>query len=383
MAIRWIKQVVPSEQKRRAGGGRPGGGSSPRRYRVSGAAKIRNRELPLFSRMVAAMLDSGIPLVQTLSALSEQTSSRSFRAVLEDIRSRIEGGAEFSASLAEYPDVFDELYVSMMRAGEAGGMLSEISGRLARYLESSARLRRKVRSAMMYPLVVMALALSIATGMIIWLVPVFSDIYADFGSTLPGPTRFLVFLSDFIRSYALVVLGMIAALIIAYARFRKTEVGAAFRDRLILRFPLVGELATKICMGRFASTFAQLIHGGVPILGALDIVAYATGNRIFGAIILRAKKTVENGELLSEELARHREFPRMLVYMLTAGEKTGKMDEMLQKVADFYEDEVEAALSGLTSIIEPLLMIFLGIVVGSIVLGMFMPIFKMSEIMQF
>ena len=179
------------------------------------------------------------------------------------------------------------------------------------------------------------------------------------------------------------MLGVGIILVIGVSRGLKTESGATLRDRLVLRIPMVGELATKICMGRFSSTFAQLIHGGVPILEALDIVSKATGNRVFGRIIMQGKRTVEEGGLLSEELTRHREFPRMLVYMLTAGEKTGKMDEMLQKVADFYEDEVEAALAGLTSIIEPLLMVFLGIVVGGIVLGMFMPIFRMSEILQF
>lgn len=333
--------------------------------------------------MIAAMLDSGIPLVQTLGALAEQTSSRSFRSVIDGLRLRIEGGEEFSASLAQYPDVFDHLYVNMMRAGEAGGMLAEIAGRLAKYLESSARLRRKVKSAMMYPLVVMCLALAIASAMIIWLVPVFADIYDDFGSDLPAMTQLLVNISDFVRGNVLLVIGVIIILVIGLNRGLKTETGAALRDRLVLRVPMVGELATKICMGRFSSTFAQLIHGGVPILEALDIVSQATGNRVFGRIIMQGKRKVEEGDLLSEELARHREFPRMLVYMLTAGEKTGKMDEMLQKVADFYEDEVEASLAGLTSIIEPLLMVFLGIVVGGIVLGMFMPIFRMSEILQF
>ncbi len=285
--------------------------------------------------------------------------------------------------MAEYPEIFDELYVSMMRAGEVGGMLAEIAARIARYLEASARLRRKVRSAMMYPIVVMVLALTIATAMIVWLVPVFSSIYDDFGARLPGPTRLLVALSGLIRHNALFVALGLGALIYGFHRFKKTPRGAYAWDSFSLHFPLIGELVGKICLGRFASTFAQLIHSGVPILESLDIVAFATGNRVFSRIILRAKASVEGGELLSEELGRHREFPRMLVHMLSAGEKTGKMDDMLQKVADFYEEEVESALSGLTSVIEPLLMVFLGLVVGSIVLGMFMPIFKMSEIVNF
>jgi len=219
--------------------------------------------------------------------------------------------------------------------------------------------------------------------MIIWLVPVFQDIYDDFGSNLPGPTMVLVNTSDFVRGNALLVAAGVAGLIFAFNAFGKTEKGAYLLDHLKLRFPLMGELVLKICLSRFASTFAQLIHSGVPILSALDIVAFAMGNKVLERIVLRAKITVEGGELLSVELDKHSIFPRVLVRMLAAGEKTGKMDEMLQKVAEFYEDEVESALSGLTSIIEPLLMVFLGIVVGGIVLGMFMPIFKMSEILDF
>jgi type IV pilus assembly protein PilC len=354
-----------------------------RRAKVPGARKIRLKELPMFTRMIAAMLDSGIPLVQTLGALEEQTENKAFKPVIAGLRSRIEGGADFSHALREYPEVFDVLYVSMVSAGEAGGMLAEIMRRLAKYLESSARLRSKVKSAMMYPLVVMCLALIIAASMIIWLVPVFQDIYDDFGSDLPGPTMFLVNTSNFIRGNALLVIAGVAGLIFAFNAFGKTEKGAILLDNLKLHFPLVGELVLKISLSRFSSTFAQLIHSGVPILNALDIVAFAMGNKVLERIILRAKITVGGGELLSVALAKHAVFPRVLVRMLAAGEKTGKMDEMLQKVSDFYEDEVEAALNGLTSIIEPLLMVFLGIVVGGIVLGMFMPIFKMSEILDF
>ena len=350
--------------------------------RTPGARKLRLKELPVFSRMIAAMLDSGIPLVQALLALEEQTQSKGFRAVISGLRLRIEGGAEFSDALKEYPDVFDELYVSMMKAGEAGGLLAEIAGRIAKYLEASGRLRRKVKSAMMYPTVVMVLALTIATAMVIWLVPVFADIYADFGGKLPGPTLFLMAASNFLRGNALLMIGIVGGTIIAFNKWKKTESGAYLLDNIALRIPMIGELVTKIALGRFSSTFAQLIHSGVPILEALDIVSVAVGNKVFARLIRGAKTTVEGGEQLSVELSKHREFPRVLVHMLSAGEKTGKMDDMLQKVADFYEEEVESALAGLTSIIEPLLMVFLGVVVGGIVLGMFMPIFKMSDIIS-
>jgi type IV pilus assembly protein PilC len=348
--------------------------------RVTGAKKIRIKDLPVFTRMVAAMLDSGIPLVQALNALEEQSQSAAFRAVVAGMRVRIEGGAEFSKAMQDFPDIFDHTYVSMMRAGEAGGMLAEIAGRVAKYLEASARLRRKVRAAMMYPAVVMSLALSIAAAMVIWLVPVFASIYKDFGAKLPVPTRVLVGISDFVRANFLLVAGGVALAIYGFAFLKRTEKGAYLWDKMLLRLPLIGELVTKISLGRVTATFAQLIHSGVPILESIEIVAVASGNKVYEQLLMSSRVVVESGELLSSHLKKHREFPRMLVYMLAAGERTGKMDEMLQKVADFYEEEVEAALTGLTSIIEPILMVFLGVVVGSIVLSMFMPIFKLSDI---
>ena len=356
--------------------------SSSVRHKVAGAAKIRLKELPVFSRMIAAMLDAGIPLVQSLGALEEQTQSKMFRSVIRGVRLRVEGGAEFSAALKEYPEVFDELYCSMMRAGEAGGLLSEIAGRVAKYLESSAKLRRKVKSAMMYPTVVLCLAVVIATAMIMFLVPVFSDIYKDFGASLPKPTQFLVAVSRFLKSYFLYAAAGVVLLMFLFRKWRQTGSGAYAWDHFILKIPLIGELASKIALGRFASTFAQLIHSGVPILESLDIVSVAVGNKFYGRLILNAKRVIEGGELLSTELARHPEFPRVLVHMLSSGERTGKMDEMLQRVSDFYEDEVETALAGLTATIEPLLMVVLGVIVGSIVLGMFMPLFKMTDILK-
>lgn len=362
--------------------GRPGSGMRAAVQKVPRAAKIRNKELPMFTRMLAAMLDAGIPLVQSLSALEEQTSNKVFRGVIAGLREQIEGGTEFSGSLSAYPSVFDELYVNMMRAGEAGSLLSEVAARVSKYLEDSAKLQRRIKSAMMYPIVIMILALVISAAMVIWLVPVFSGIYADFGSQLPGPTRVLVALSDFIRGNALLCIGIVSAFTFAFRIFKKSERGAYIWDNFVLHFPMIGELARKISIGRFSSTFAQLIHSGVPILQAMDIVSYAIGNKVYASIIRKAKATVEGGDLLSSELEKHKLFPRMLVRMLAAGEKTGKMDEMLDKVAEFYEDEVQQAVNGLTSIIEPLLMALLGIIIGGIMLGMFMPLFKMTDILN-
>jgi len=352
------------------------------RKRVPGAGRIRAKELPMFTRMLSAMLDSGIPLVQALNALEEQTLNKAFKAVLSGLRVQIEGGEEFSDSLRQYPDVFDDLYVSMMKAGEVGGQLSEVATRVSKYLEDSVRLRRKIKSAMMYPMIVMILAMCISTAMIIWLVPVFSGIYADFGSKLPGPTLFLVALSEFIRRKTLFVIVTVFVIIYAFNLFKKSKKGAYVLDNFLIHFPMIGELASKIVIARFSSTLSQLIHSGVPILQSMDIVSYACGNQVYARIVRGAKATIERGDLLSSELEKNKLFPRMLVRMLAAGEKTGKMDEMLDRVAEFYEDEVQQALNGLTSIIEPLLMVFLGVVVGGIMLGMFMPLFKMTEILN-
>lgn len=357
-------------------------GAALKRKKTPGSKKIRLKELPTFTRQLGAMLSSGLPVVQTLTALEEQNTNKVFRNVIMGVRTQIEAGAAFSEALQQYPDIFDDLYVSMLRAGESGGLLAETTTRVANFLESWLRLRRKVKSAMMYPSIVMTVALLLAAGMIIWIVPVFASIYADFGAALPGPTQFLVNVSNAIRRNVILVVGGLVVLAVGFAKFRRTEKGAYMWDAFRLKFPLLGELARKVALSRFASTFAQLTRSGVPILQTMEIVAYATGNKVLGKIILDARATVERGEPLSAALDKSKAYPRMMIHMLSAGEKTGKVDEMLQKISEIYADEVETALAGLTSLIEPLLIVFLGVVIGGIVICMFMPIFKMSEIVN-
>jgi type IV pilus assembly protein PilC len=351
--------------------------------KVPGARKIRLKDLPVFTRQLSAMLQSGMPVVHCLNTLEEQTLNKSFKTVILGLRTQIEGGLMLSEALSAYPDVFDELYVNMFRAGETGGMLAETAGRIAAYLEASGKLRRKVKSAMMYPAIVMAVAILLATGMIIWIVPVFASIYSDFGAKLPGPTQFLVNLSNAIRHNSLVFVACLFGVGFTFVKWKKTEAGAYRWDGFILKMPVIGDLVRKVALARFASTFAQLMKSGVPILRALDIVAFATGNKVLGKIILDSRATVERGEPLSSALDKSKEYPRMLINMLSAGEKTGKVDDMLQRISEFYDDEVQAMLAGLTSLIEPLLMVFLGVVIGGIVLCMFLPIFKMHEIINF
>jgi type IV pilus assembly protein PilC len=354
----------------------------PVKKRISGARKIRLKELPLYTRQLAAMLSSGMPLVQSITALEEQTGNKIFRTVLAGVRTNVEGGAMYSDSLGEYPQVFDELYVNMMRAGETGGMLAETSERVASFLEASNRLRAKVKSAMMYPTVVMCVALIISTLLIIFIVPTFATMFSGFGADLPAPTQMLLDTSNFIRGYWYIVLATLAATIYSLRRYVQTEKGGYVADMLRLRFPLIGKLARKIAITRFASTFAQLMSSGVPIIQAMSIVGVATGNKVIGKAILDARASVEQGNTVSATLKSNKEFPSMLIHMLSAGEQTGKMEEMLSKLAEFYQEEVDTMLEGLTSMLEPLLMVVIGVMIGGIVLAMFMPIFKMTEVVM-
>ncbi len=351
----------------------------PKKGYVPGARKIVDRELPAFSRQLAAMLSAGMPIVTSLDTLAEQANSPNMRGLILDLKESIESGRSLSESVARYPSVFNDLYVNMVRGGEASGMLPETISRLATLLEDSAKLRRKVKSAMTYPIIVLSIAIIITIGLITFIVPVFANMYKEFGSELPGPTQFLVNLSHYIRKggpYALVLLILAVFL---FKRWKATPAGGYLVDRALIHAPLFGPLILKVAVARFARVFSQLIKSGVPIMESLQIVSGAAGNKVIEKAILNGRNFVERGETLSSGLSEEPLLPRMLVRMLAAGEKTGKMDEMMESLAGFYEDEVNTAIAGLTSLIEPLLMVFLGVVVGGIMVCMFLPIFRMAE----
>jgi type IV pilus assembly protein PilC len=357
-------------------------GTKMQRKRVPGAKAIVSKELPAFSRQLSAMLSAGMPIVTSLTALHEQITNQSFKMVIGQIRLSIENGAAFSDALKAFPSIFNDLYINMIRGGESGGQLAETIGRIADFLESGAKLRRKVKSAMTYPIAVMGIALGIATLMIIFIVPVFQEMFSSFGGKLPGPTLVLVSISDGIRNYWWIVLPSVIAVVFAVRQWKNTKSGEFVLARLYLKLPVVGNLVQKVAMARFARTFAQLIHSGVPILTALDITAGATGNQVVEQAVREGLKTVEKGEPLSACLATKPCFTPILVHMLAAGEKTGKVDEMMDNIATFYEDEVDSMLVSLTSLLEPLLMVFLGVTVGGIVICMFLPIFKIGELVS-
>ncbi len=342
--------------------------------------KIKPEELVIFSRQLATMVNAGIPLVQSLDILSEQMESVTFRNVVTTIRSDVESGSSLSAALEKHPKVFTVLYTNMVRAGETSGMLDEILERLAGYLEKSGSLARKVKSAMVYPAVVSCMAMGITLVLLLKVIPTFKDIFASLGGTLPMPTQILINISDTLQAYFIYCVAGVGGLCFAFAKIIQTPQGKLRFDQLKLSLPIFGPLLRKVAVARFSRTLSTLIRSGVPILGALEIVGKTSGNVVIEAAVESARVGIREGESISAPLAKSKAFPPMVTRMISVGEESGELEKMLTKIADFYEDQVDAAVSGLTSLIEPLIIAFLGIVVGSIVIAMFLPIFKISEL---
>jgi type IV pilus assembly protein PilC len=346
---------------------------------------VKETDLVLFTRQLSTMIEAGISLVQALTALYDQCDpkrQKSLRHIISDVTTRVQGGETFHESIAKHPRVFDRLFVSMVKAGEHGGLLAEILDRLAGFLEASARLRKKIKSAMTYPVIVICIAMAITTFLIVKVVPIFGEIFQDFGSKLPAPTQFLIDVSDFMRGEWYFLIGGGAAIFFGIRTFLRSTRGKQLWDRWKLKLPVFGPLIHKICMSRFARTFAQLIRSGVPILEVLDIVGGASGNHVVETSIKGVSADVEKGDNLSVALSKKTIFPPMMLRMVAAGEATGKIDTMLEKMADFWDEEIEAMLDALTSLIEPMLIVFLGVIVGGIVIAMFLPIFKLNEVVS-
>jgi type IV pilus assembly protein PilC len=346
---------------------------------------VKETDLVLFTRQLSTMIEAGISLVQALTALYDQCDpkrQKNLRNIISDVTTRVQGGETFHESIAKHPRVFDRLFTSMVKAGEHGGLLAEILDRLAGFLEASARLRKKIKSAMTYPVIVICIAMAITTFLIVKVVPIFGEIFQDFGSKLPAPTQFLIDVSDFMRGEWYFLLGGIGAVFFGIRTFLRSTRGKQLWDRWKLKLPVFGPLVHKICMSRFARTFAQLIRSGVPILEVLDIVGGASGNHVVETSISGVSADVEKGDNLSVALSKKPIFPPMMLRMVAAGEATGKIDTMLEKMADFWDEEIEAMLDALTSLIEPMLIVFLGVIVGGIVIAMFLPIFKLNEVVS-
>lgn len=342
--------------------------------------KLPLEELAIFTQQLCSLLTAGLPLVQCLEALQDQTEDQVFRIVIRDVRAEISAGNSFSDAVKKFPRAFNTLFISMVEAGEASGALSEILGKVAEYFESSVRLTKKVKSAMTYPIAVIGLAIALVNVLLIFVIPVFADMFADFGAKLPAPTQFLIDLSDFLKAYILHIIAGCIALWFLFKKIIATPKGRDIKDRVLVKAPIFGNLIHKIALSRFCRTYATLVRSGVPILRTLEIVSSASNKVQIEGACLEIAKHVSQGGQVSEVLASNTFFPPMMKHMVKAGESTGNVDGMMNKIADFYDAEAEATVAALTSLIEPMLIVFLGVVVGGIVMAMFLPIFQLGAV---
>ncbi len=343
---------------------------------------VRSRDVSVFTRQFATMISAGLPLVQCLQALGQQAERKRFQDIIARVAADVEGGATLSEAMSRHPKVFDELYVNLVHVGEIGGVLDSMLARLAIYMEKSEALKHRVRTALVYPILVITVALGVVTFLLIFIIPIFTRFYDQAGVPLPPPTQFVVSLSRFVVTYWYGLLIGAAAIFVGFRWWYKTEAGRLTVDRFLLRAPIFGVLLRKIAVARFTRTLSALISGGVPILDALRITAKTAGNRIVENAVMDARERVTAGQTLAEPLRQSKVFPAMVVQMVSVGEQTGALDNMLGKVADYYEDEVDVAVSGLTSLLEPIMIVFLGIVVGGIVISMYLPIFQVITLVK-
>jgi len=354
---------------------------------ASGPAEPRNRrvkasELVVFTRQLATTINAGLPLMQGLDIMGEQTEDRNFKLLPTKIAEDVESGESFSDALKKHPKIFSNLYVAMIRAGEASGNLDGILNQLASYLEATEALKHRIKSAMTYPTVAFFLVLTIAIGLLVYVVPKFEDIFASFDAELPGPTLMLMHISRLCRDNFMYVAGGMVALLVFAKLYTKTETGRYQFDLLKLNLPVFGQLFRKVAISRFTRTFSTLTRSGVPILQALEIVENTAGNTVFARAINSSQDNVRAGQSLSEPLAQSGMFPPMVTRMISVGEKTGALEQLLLKISQFYDQEVEATVAQLTSLIEPLLIVMLGIMVGGIVIALFLPIFQLPSLIR-
>jgi type IV pilus assembly protein PilC len=341
---------------------------------------VTPKDLQVFTRQLATMIDAGLPIVQCLDILAGQTPNKIFAGILTQVKNAVESGATFSEALKRHPKVFDELYVNLVAAGEVGGILDTILNRLAIYIEKAVKLKAQIKSAMFYPIAILVVAIGVICVMMIKVIPTFKDMYKQMGpkAKLPGPTEMVMSMSNaFVANWYFIIGGMIG-FVVALIMFRRTTKGRELFDRMMLRIPVIGPTLRKIVVARFTRTLGTLLSSGVPILDALDICAKTAGNVIVQQGIQRARDKISEGHDMAGPLAESRVFPSMVVQMIGVGEQTGAMDQMLQKIADFYEEEVDAAVAAMTSLIEPIMMAFLGVVVGGLIVAMYLPIFKLA-----
>jgi type IV pilus assembly protein PilC len=342
--------------------------------------KVTDKDIVVFTRQFATMIGAGLPLVQCLDILSSQCDNKTFGRLIGEVKMDVESGTTFADALKKHPKVFSSLYCNMVQAGEVGGALDTTLIRLAAQLEKAAKLKSQIKSAMVYPTAIVGVAIIVVSVLLVFVIPIFAKMFTDFGGTLPAPTQFVIGVSEFMQSYIIFIIAAAGGAIYALKRYYATAGGRIQIDTLMLKLPVAGDLIRKISVAQFTRTFGTLLQSGVPIMEGLEIVARIAGNKIVEQAILSARASVGEGKTLSEPLGKTGVFPPMVVQMINVGEATGALDVMLGKIADFYDEEVDAAVGALTALLEPMLMVFLGTVIGFIVIAMYLPIFKMASV---
>ncbi len=348
------------------------------KFKLPGSGGVDKKDLAIFTRQFATMIDAGLPLVQCLDILGGQQSNETFKKVIMQVKADVEGGSTFADALGKHPKVFDTLYVNLVAAGEVGGILDTILARLAAYIEKALKLSKQIKGAMVYPATILGVALIVTAVLLLYVIPIFGKMFSEGGKALPGPTQFVMDMSDWAKKYFLVVLAGMAAVVFAIRFYYSKESGRRNIDRLLLKTPVIGSLIQRIAVARFSRTLGTMVSSGVPILESMDIVARSAGNKIIEEAIFHARASISEGKTIAEPLAECKVFPGMVTQMVSVGEATGALDQMLNKIADFYDEEVDAAVAALTSLLEPIMMIFLGVVIGGLVMAMYLPIFTMA-----
>ncbi|RLB72868.1 MAG: type II secretion system F family protein [Deltaproteobacteria bacterium] len=342
--------------------------------------KITTKDIVVFTRQFATMIDAGLPLVQCLDILSSQQDNKTFKTILLKVKEDVEAGATFADALKKHPKAFNELYVNLIAAGEVGGILDTILNRLAVYIEKALKLKKQVKSAMTYPVTIIGIAVVVIAVILIFVIPSFSAMFADFGAALPLPTQIVIAISDFIQDYILLIIGGFFAIVFIVKKIYATNKGRDIIDHWSLKAPIFGILIRKVAVAKFARTLSTMISSGVPILDGLEIVRKTAGNRTVEKAIAKVASSISEGKTIAEPLAESGVFPAMVCQMIAVGEQAGALDTMLEKIADFYDDEVDDAVGNLTAMMEPLLMLFLGTTVGGLVIAMYLPIFKLAGV---
>jgi type IV pilus assembly protein PilC len=343
---------------------------------------IKQRDIVIFTRQLATMIDAGLPIVQCLDILAAQSPSKKLRGKVREIKEEVEAGSTFTDALRKHPKLFDDLFINMVAAGEVGGILDSILHRLAGYMEKAMKLKSKIKGAMIYPTTIVTVAIGVTAILLIFVIPVFAELFSSFGKELPAPTQFVINLSNFTLAYFKYIAAVAIAAAVLLRQFYRTESGRLVIDQALLQAPVFGDLIRKSAVARFTRTLSTLVSSGVPILDALTITARTAGNKVVERAVLATRLSISEGHTIAEPLTESKVFPPMVCQMISVGETTGALDAMLQKIADFYEDEVDNAVANLTALMEPLIILFLGVVIGGLVISMYLPIFKLGSVIS-